>query len=934
MSNEVNFNETLNLPKTKFPMRADLPKREPAFYESLIENNFYSKLLKKNENKPTYILHDGPPYANGKIHLGTALNKILKDFIIKQKNMNNFKAPFVPGWDTHGLPIELSALKNSKVDRKDLSALELRKLCEAYAKQYIDLQKQQFRRLGVIGDFENPYLTFDKEFESDQIKVFGKMVKNNQIYKDLKPVYYCCTCSTALAESEIEYFDDECCSVYVKFKICDDKGFFAEKGFDVNKIFFLIWTTTIWTLPANVAICLGPNFEYCLVKVNDEFYIIAKNLIESTLKTAGVEEFEVVCSFRGKDLEHCTSFHPFLERKSTIILGNHVTLESGTGCVHTAPGHGLEDYEVCKKYKNIPMIVAVDENGKLNSDAGQFCGLTLDEANEKVLDCLKETKSLFSQNDIKHSYPHCWRCKEPILFRATTQWFCSIDVLKDRALDSVKKVQWIPSWGEIRLKNMISDRSDWCISRQRVWGVPIPAFYCEECDDYVLDENLINNVAEIFKVSGSNAWYEKPTEEFLKGYRCKKCGSSKFRKETDIMDVWFDSGCSHTAVLKPKFGLTWPADLYLEGADQYRGWFQSSLITAVATKEEPPYKQVCTHGWVVDGQGRKMSKSLSNGVAPEKIVEQYGAEILRLWVASADYHNDIRISNEILKQLTETYRKIRNTARFMLANVGDFNPEVDFVKLENLEEIDKYILFKLNGLQKKVAKAYDDFEFFVIYHAIHNFCIVDLSNFYLDIIKDRLYCDYSNGSTRRAAQTTLFTILNSFIKIIAPIVSFTAEEVWSFMPHRNSDDSESVFFNSMFEKIDLNLDENFIDKWNFAEKLRGTVQKVLEIERKKKAIGSSLESKVIIFCEDESSYSSVCRFSSNELRSLFLVSSVEVKNQVGGTVKFDNLKIGIDILKPDGEKCERCWNYDTSVGKNSKFKSLCGRCIEVIEKTI
>ncbi len=934
MSNKSVYDKTLNLPKTSFPMKANLTNREPEFYKKMNDSNFYNSLILKNEKKPVYILHDGPPYANGSIHLGTALNKILKDFVVKQKNMSGFKAPFVPGWDTHGLPIELKALKSSNVDRHNLTPIELRNICENYAKKYVELQKQQFQSLGVIADFEHPYLTCDKKFESKQIEVFAEMAKNGHIYKGLKPVYYCCQCSTALAESEIEYFEDECESIYVKFKLDDDGGFFAKKNFDKNKIYFLIWTTTTWTLPANVAICLGANFNYCLVSANGEFYIVAENLVEPTMKIAEIDEFKIVDSFKGSQLENFSVFHPLFNRKSTVILGNHVTLESGTGCVHTAPGHGVEDFEVCKKYKNIPMFVVVDENGKMNNQAEKFCGLTLNEANSKIIDDLKQSSNLFAIQKLTHSYPHCWRCKEPVLFRATEQWFCSIEGFKEAAINSLKNVRWEPFWGENRMEKMISDRSDWCISRQRVWGVPIPAFYCVDCGFCVLNENLIKNVAEIFEEFGSNAWFEQPTENFTKGYKCEKCGSTNFKKETDIMDVWFDSGCSHAAVLNSNFNLSWPADLYLEGADQYRGWFQSSLLTSIATTQKPPYKCVCTHGWVVDGEGRKMSKSLANGVAPEKIVEKYGAEILRLWVSSSNYHDDIRISENILKQVTETYRKIRNTARFMLANLNDFDPNVDFVNIENLTELDKYILFKLNSLIENVDMAYSMFEFFVIYQIVHKFCVVDLSNFYLDIIKDRLYCDVKNGFSRRATQTTLFILINSLTKIIAPILSFTAEEIWSFMPHKKDDDLNSVFYNEMDKKVDLNFDELFVDKWNLIEKLRNFVQKALENEREKKIIGSSLEAKIVFYCKNNDDlYNKLNQFNDENFKSLFLVSEIEVnKDNFQSDInyyEFDNLNIG--VLKATGNRCERCWSYDVSVGSELKHKTLCKRCYDVVE---
>lgn len=925
------YDSTLNLPKTNFLMKADLPNRELKFYSNWSEQDVYERILKKNEKKPLYVLHDGPPYANGKIHLGTALNKVLKDFIIKQKNMSGFKAPFIPGWDMHGLPIELKVLKSSEVDRNNCSPLELRKMCENYAKTQVDLQKSQFQRIGIMGDFERPYLTCNKEFEANQIEVFLQMVKNGQIYRGLKPVYYCSSCTTALAESEIEYFDDECDSIYVKFRVDDDGGFFAEHKINKNKTYFLIWTTTTWTLPANVAICLGSSYSYCVVRHGDEFYIVAEKLVESTMKAAEIEDYEIVCSFLGADFENFTVFHPFLNRKSVVILGNHVTLDSGTGCVHTAPGHGLDDFEVCKKYKNIPIIVVVDENGNLNEQAGMFSGLSLEAANKEILNNLNQNSSLFAVKKLVHSYPHCWRCKNPVLFRATRQWFCSIDKLKEKAIETLDSVLWLPDWGKIRIKNMIADRSDWCISRQRVWGVPIPAFYCDQCGEAVLNENLIKNVAEIFRKYGSNAWYEKETSFFTDGYICEKCGCSNFKKETDIMDVWFDSGCSHATVLKSYFGLAFPADVYLEGADQYRGWFQSSLVTSVAVNGKPPYKTICTHGWVIDSEARKMSKSLSNGIAPEEIVEKFGAEILRLWVASSDYHSDVRISNEILKQLTETYRKIRNTARFMLANTVDFDPDLDAVGVDDLFEIDKLALLKLNKLINLTNEAYSNFEFFKIYHAVYNFCVVDMSNFYLDIVKDRLYCEAKNGFKRRAVQTAIFLILDSFTRIIAPIISFTAQEIWMSMNHRSSDDKELVFLNEMNDSIKLDCDEKFLNKWNFSEKLRSIVQKVLEIERNKKLIGSSLESKLVIYC-NENSYKIINLFSRDELKSLFLVSEVDFKNEVGGEHQFESLGVGVTVLKPEGDRCERCWNYDVSVGKNLHFKTLCDRCVSVVEK--
>ena len=670
-----NYDDSLNLPKTKFSMRGNLPKREPELFKRLEEEKIYEKLIEKNKDKKLYILHDGPPYANGDIHLGTALNKILKDFIIRQKNMCGFKAPFVPGWDTHGLPIELKTLKAAGKDKNKLSAIEIREMCKEYALKYINVQREQFKNLGVIGDFKNPYVTFNKEFEAKQIEVFGDMLEKGYIYKGLKPVYCCSTCKTALAESEIEYENDECYSIYVNFKVINDNGFFEKIGIEKDKVYFVIWTTTAWTIPANVAICLSKKFQYAIVKAQDKYYIIAEDLVENCMKEASIDDYEIIKSFTGENFENMTAKHPFIERESLIINGDHVTLESGTGCVHTAPGHGVEDFEVCKKYKDIPIKVVIDDEGKMNEEAYEFNGLNVEDANVRIVERLKEVNALFAAKTIKHNYPHCWRCKEPILFRATMQWFCSVEKFKNTALEEVKKVKWIPSWGENRITNMIQDRSDWCISRQRVWGVPIPILYCKDCKKYIVDKDVMKKIVDMFKTYGADCWFSKDAKEFLpENFSCKDCGCHEFTKETDIMDVWFDSGCTHVAVLKTNKELNWPADLYLEGADQYRGWFQSSLLTSVAFEGKSPYKSVCTHGWVVDGEGRKMSKSLANGVKPEKILSQYGADILRLWVASSDYHNDIRISHDILKQLTESYRKIRNTARFILGNIWDFDP--------------------------------------------------------------------------------------------------------------------------------------------------------------------------------------------------------------------------------------------------------------------
>lgn len=915
------YNSTLNLPQSEFPMRGNLPTREPAMLATWEKTKRYYKLMDKNKAKSLFVLHDGPPYANGDIHLGTALNKVLKDIVVRYKNMSGFKAPFVPGWDTHGLPIELKALKKDGVDPTTIDAVSLRKICREFALSFVDNQKTQFKRLGVLADFNDPYLTLKPDFEAKQIEVFGQMAKKDFIYKGLKPVYWCSECETALAEAEIEYAEDKCHSIFVKFNVTDDKGFFQKLGVDKKDVCFVIWTTTTWTLPGNVAICLGPEYEYTLVQVDGQYLVMAKELVASTMKAVKRDEYETIHSFKGKELEYIKVQHPFLDRESLVICGDHVTLESGTGCVHTAPGHGVDDFEVCKKYKELPIIVPVDNKGKMTELAGEFCGLTTEAANKAIAKKLEETGHLFGIEKIIHQYPHCWRCKSPILFRATEQWFCSIDAFKEEAVAELSKIKWIPGWGEKRIEGMIRDRSDWCISRQRTWGVPIPIIYCKDCKKPIVNDETIAAISQMFKTEGSDAWYSKEASEFIPSTVKCDCGCSAFTKETDIMDVWFDSGVSHAAVLAERSDLKWPADLYLEGADQYRGWFQSSLLTSVAWKGTAPYKAVCTHGWVVDGEGKKQSKSLNNGTAPEDIIKQFGADILRLWVASSDYHADIRISPEILKQLTEAYRKIRNTAKYILGNLYDFNPDSDMVTYDELKELDKLALYKLSNLIQKVQTAYDDMDFHIVFHSIHNFCVVDMSTFYLDIIKDRLYCEKSDGVLRRAAQTTMYKILDALTRMIAPILSFTAEEIWSFMPHTSGDDAESVLFNEMYKSVESNVSDEFVATWNRIYAVRGDVSKALEIKRTENVIGKSLEAKVELFCSDE--LKQVLFPAREELAELFICSQVEFKD---GTGEFAGEVEGLSVTvkNADGDKCERCWMYaDIKDG-------LCKRCADVL----
>ncbi|RGX56488.1 isoleucine--tRNA ligase [Anaerotruncus sp. AF02-27] len=929
---EQDYSKTLNLPKTDFSMRAALPQKEPGMVKKWDEERLYYKMIEKNEGKPLYMFHDGPPYANANIHLGTALNKVLKDIIIRQKNLSGYKAPYIPGWDTHGLPIELKALKEIGVS-KDITPIELRKVCHDFALRFVGNQKEQFKRLGTVADYDNPYLTLKPEFEARQIEIFGAMANKGYIYKGLKPVYWCAHCETALAEAEIEYQEDKCYSIYVKFNVIDDKnGVLTRMGAaDLSKTSIVIWTTTTWTLPGNMAICVGPAFEYCVVKANGEYLVMAKELVASTMKAAKIEDYEILGTCMGEELEYITYQHPFLDRQSPVILGDHVTLESGTGCVHTAPGHGVEDFDVCAQhYPEIEVVVPVDKYGKLTELAGEFSGLSTDDANKAIAQKLEETKNLFAIEKIIHQYPHCWRCKEPIIYRATEQWFCSVDDIKEQTIAEIEKVNFIPEWGRGRMINMVRDRSDWCISRQRTWGVPIPIFYCKNCGKYHVDEESIAAVAALFRKEGSDAWYTTDAKDILpKGTQCKYCGSTEFTKETDIMDVWFDSGTSYASTIHDNPEMTWPVDLYLEGTDQYRGWFQSSLLTSVAWKGVAPYKTVCTHGWVVDGEGRKMSKSLGNGMEPHEITDKYGADILRLWVASADYHADIRISNDILKQLSEVYRKIRNTARYILGNLYDFDPNRDMVPFAELTDLDKWALARFDGLVKTTSEAYDNFEFHSIYHALHNFCTIDMSNFYLDVLKDRLYVEAADSKNRRAAQTAIYTILRGLTLVFAPIIPFTAEEVWSYLPADKNYDSASVMFNEMPKYCGNLVDSAFIAKWDRIHEVRDDVLKALEDARNAKMIGKSLEAKVILHAADDETFAFLSSVE-KDLAPVFIVSQVVLEKGGEGRFSGANGLFTVDVAKADGELCPRCWAHSDSVGADAKHPTLCARCAQII----
>ncbi|MCL2034033.1 MAG: isoleucine--tRNA ligase [Oscillospiraceae bacterium] len=925
------YNQTLNLPKTDFPMRAGLPQREPVMLEKWEKERLYYKMVERNAKKPLYVFHDGPPYANASIHMGTALNKVLKDIIVRYKNISGFNATYVPGWDTHGLPIELKAIKQHGVQIAS-DRVELRRHCREFALYHVESQKKQFKRLGTLADYDNPYLTLAPEYEAKQIEIFGDMAKKGYIYKDLKSVYWCPECSTALAEAEIEYAEDPCESIYVKFQISEDNGTLQKMGVtELSKTFAVIWTTTTWTLPANLAICLHPDFEYVVAKAGDEFYLVAKELLEAAMKAAGIDKYEVTGSAKGCELELIKYRHPFLDRVSPLILGEHVTAESGTGLVHTAPGHGVEDFEVVmKSYPELGCVVPVDDHGKMTAEAGDFiAGQTTSQANKTILERLMSDGRLLASQRIVHQYPHCWRCKEPILFRATEQWFCNVEGFKKETIEQIENVRFIPEWGRGRMIGMVEDRSAWCISRQRVWGVPIPVFYCGGCGEYIINDETINAVIELFKEKGSDAWYIKRAEDILPdGFACPDCGCKHFTKETDIMDVWFDSGTSHASVLEGKWeNQSWPCDLYLEGTDQYRGWFQSSLLTAVAWRGKAPYKTVCTHGWVVDGEGRKMSKSLGNGVDPDDIIKQYGADILRLWAMSSDYHADIRVSKDILSQMSEVYRKIRNTARYILGNLNGFDPKSGSVSDGELLELDRWALLRFDALLLKSIAAYDRFDFHIIYHAIHNFCTIDMSNFYLDVIKDRLYVEAKDSTARRSAQTAMYRILRVLCMLIAPIIPYTAEEIWGFLPEDDGYDKDSVMFNEL-PKPDESADDNtFMAKWDRLVAVRADVNKALEMAREKKQIGKSLEAKVILCCDGE--LYDFLESELSQLSTIFIVSQAELKRQSackGGEV--DGLAVLVEGA--DGAKCERCWSFSESVGKNEEHPEICGRCASIV----
>ena len=927
------YDATLNLPKTEFPMRAGLPKREPEMLKHWEEMDIYNEMLKKNEGKPLFNLHDGPPFSNGALHMGHALNKSIKDFITRTYAMRGYYTPYIPGWDNHGMPIESAIIKEQKLNHKAMSIADFRSACHAYADHYIDVQREGFKRMGVIGDWEHPYKTMDPGFEAMETRVFGKMYKNGHIYKGLKPVYWCAHDETALAEAEIEYQDDPCTTVYVKFAMNDDLGKLSH--LDKSKLYFIIWTTTIWTLPGNLAIALHPDESYAIVKAaNGEMYIVAEALVEKVMKVGGIDEYEIVETHSGSFFENMLASHPFLPKTSRLVLADYVTMDSGTGCVHTAPGFGADDYLTCKRY-GMDMVVPVDDQGRHTDYAGKYAGLKTDESNPIILNDMRDSGVLFASEDIVHSYPHCWRCKHPIIFRATPQWFCSVDSFKEEAVKACENVRWLPAWGQDRMASMIRERADWCISRQRRWGLPIPVFYCSDCGKPVCTDESIESVAAIFEEHGSNAWFEREAEELLpQGFKCPHCGGTHFTKETDTLDGWFDSGSTHFAAMKRDQGF-WPANMYMEGGDQYRGWFQSSLLVAVgALGMGAPYKECLTHGWTVDGEGRAMHKSLGNGVDPADIVKEFGADMIRLWAGSADYHVDVRCSKEIFKQLSQNYLKFRNTARYCLGNLDGFDAN-DLVKPEDMLELDKWAMTKLNKLIEKAAAAYDDYEFHVVSHLINDFCVVELSNFYLDIIKDRLYCEERDGLKRRSAQTALYLILDTMTKMFAPILAFTCDEIWLAMPHRDGDDVRNVVLNEMNKPFtEYALDDDEMAKWDALISVRNDVNGVLEAARGAKRIGKPLEASVTLHAKG-ASRQTVERISDMNLSELFIVSECLISDEdehdpeaVVGDGSY-NSGLTVSVKEAPGTKCPRCWMHSTKADPET---GLCPRCAAVVAK--
>ncbi len=930
------YKNTLNLPKTKFPMKANLPKNEPKILQLWKEKGVYEKMVSSGEGKNTFVLHDGPPYANGNIHLGTAMNKILKDIIVKYHNLKGEKAEYVPGWDCHGLPIELKVEQELGISKKDVPIIEIRERCRKYAMKYLNIQREEFKRLGVLGTWERPYITMDPEYEAATANELCNFMKRGAVKRSKKPIYWCPSCETALAEAEVEYYDKTSPSIYVRFPIKDKKIYqvFGEIDGDV---YIVIWTTTPWTLPSNMAVALHPDFDYVLVDVSGEFYILAERLLPLCAELFAWKEYKVVSRKKGIDLEGIVATHPFYSRDSKIVLADYVSLDTGTGCVHTAPGHGQEDYETGLKY-GLEILSPLDDRGIFFEDVEFFAGLNVFEANPKVIEKLKEVGNLLYEDKITHSYPHCWRCRKPVIYRATTQWFISMEAndLRKKCLEIIEKdVTWIPAWGKQRIYNMVATRPDWCISRQRSWGVPIIALICEKCGEAFFDPEWVKGIVERFSSHerGADYWFEAPMEEIVpEGLTCKRCGGTSFRKETDILDVWFDSGTSFAAVLEKREECSFPADLYLEGSDQHRGWFHSSLLASVGTRDRAPYRAVLTHGYVVDGKGRKMSKSIGNVIRPQEIIDKYGAEILRMWTASEDYRDDVRISDKIISQLVDSYRKIRNTCRFILGNLFDFNPQKHLLSFEKMEALDRYGLSLVLRRHENILRYYDAYEFHKVFSSLHNMCVVDLSSFYLDILKERLYVSHPDSKKRRSAQSALYHILNILLLDMAPIMSFTAEEVYQKLPPAFERETDSVF-GLNFKKYVSVMEEEELSLWETIRKIRGEVTRAIEPKRKQGEVGHSLDCEIKLFCPDSSLYESLKKVE-EDLREIFIVSKVEVQSREASSDAFisDEIEgLAIEVHRAKGEKCSRCWVYSDKVGADERYPDVCPRCIQVLE---
>ena len=924
----MDYKKSLNLPKTEFPMKANLSKREPEQLKNWEDTHLYEQVRNVSKGREKFILHDGPPYANGNIHIGTALNKILKDIVVRSKQMAGYDAVYVPGWDCHGLPIEHNVDKEIGDKKKNLSQADIRRLCRQYAERFIDIQRNEFKRLGVMGDWGKPYLTMNYKYEAIIARECGAFARNGSLFRSKKPIYWCFTCQTALAEAEIEYQDESAPSIFVKFRMQDDLSS-EYPQLEGKSVYVLIWTTTPWTLPANLAIALHPEFEYAAVEVGgNQVFILARDLIQSALHIFGITDYKIIASINPKTLERKRCSHPMVERDSIIILGEHVTLDAGTGCVHTAPGHGREDYEVGIEY-GLEVYSPVDNNGCFTDDVEFFKGQFVFDANVRINKKLNELGAMVAEGTIEHNYPHCWRCKQPVIFRATPQWFISMDKtgLRQNSLKSIDEVTWIPHWGRERIYGMIENRPDWCVSRQRAWGVPIAVFYCEDCETVVQDQALMEKVYAQFEQHGADIWFEKDIAYFMPAdLKCASCGGKNFIKENDILDVWFDSGVSHAAVLETREDLRWPADLYLEGSDQHRGWFHSSLLTSVGTRQQAPYKAVLTHGFVVDAEGRKMSKSLGNVIAPSEVIDKYGSEILRLWVSATDYREDIRISENILKQLSDAYRRIRNTSRFILGNLYDFDPAAEQIPYKSMPEIDRFALHKLQHLVGKMLKAYDAYEYHVIYHSLYNYCTLDLSAFYLDILKDRLYTSPPKSVARKSAQTVLYSLMDALARLMAPLLPFTADEIWKHMPGFK-DKAASIHLNWLPVVNSQWQDESLAQRWEKILQVRAEATKALEEARVQKRIGHPLDAAVTISAKKD--LYDVLKPYAEELRFIFIVSKVTLLNDKKLEDSFESENVAglfFKIGAAGGEKCERCWVHETSVGSDSEHPTICQRC--------